>query len=104
MNSLAVDLAAFYNDYDSLASLEMGAPFIDPDDGRTIIPIITQNLNAGRSRGIEALLTFTPLQNWRVTVNYTYVDLDLDASGADLNRGTWLDGATPRHVFGLRSF
>jgi iron complex outermembrane receptor protein len=104
MNSLAVDLAAFYNDYDSLASLEMGTPFIDPDDGRTIIPIITQNLNAGRSRGIEALLTFTPLQNWRLTVNYTYVDLDLDASGADLNRGTWLDGATPRHVFGLRSF
>jgi iron complex outermembrane recepter protein len=104
LQSLFVDLALFHNRYDGLASLEFGQPFIDPRDGRTVIPIINENLTEGHSQGLEALLTFAPAPNWRLTASYSYVDLSLDPRGQDLNRGRFLEGATPKHQFGLRSF
>ena len=33
---LSFDLALFYNDYEGLASLELGEPFIDPADGPSL--------------------------------------------------------------------
>jgi iron complex outermembrane receptor protein len=73
-------------------------------NGRTVIPIRNRNLTDGRSRGIELLGTAAPRQDWRMSATYSYVDIDLDAHGQDLNRGRFLTGATPRHQFGLRSF
>ena len=32
------------------------------------------------------------------------MELSLDPAGLDLNRGDFLEGSTPRHQFGLRSF
>ena len=52
LETLSFDLALFYNDYDRLASLEFGEPFIDTD-GRTVIPVINENLTAGRTYGAE---------------------------------------------------
>jgi iron complex outermembrane receptor protein len=96
------DLAAFYNVYDGLASLEAGQPFIR-GDGRLIIPIINRNLNDAISRGGEALLNYSPLPNWRLSTTYSFIDIDIDRGGADMNRGRFLAGATPRHQLGLRS-
>jgi iron complex outermembrane receptor protein len=31
------------------------------------------------------------------------VNVDIERGGADLNRGRFIDGSTPRHQFGLRS-
>jgi len=102
-SALFVDLAAFDNQYRDLASLEIGTPFIDPRDGRTVIPIINSNLTDARAQGIESLVTYSPLNFWRLTANYSYLDLSMDPHGSDLNRGRFLAGATPRHQFGLRS-
>lgn len=104
LQSLSVDVALFHNRYEGLASLEFGAPFIDPRDGRTVLPIVNENLTDGHSQGLEALLTFTPLPAWRLSASYSYVDLSLDPRGQDLNRGRFLEGATPEHQLGLRSF
>lgn len=104
LQSLFVDVALFYNSYDGLASLELGSPFIDPRDGRTVFPIVNQNLTDGRSQGLEILVTYSPLPAWRWSASYSYVDLSLDPRGADLNRGRFLEDATPRHQVGLRSF
>jgi iron complex outermembrane receptor protein len=52
LDTLSFDLALFYNDYDELASLEFGTPFIDTD-GRTIVPVASQNLMQGRTYGAE---------------------------------------------------
>lgn len=102
--AVAIDVAAFHNRYTDLASLELGAIFIDPRDGRTVIPIVNQNLTDGEANGIEALITYAPLPRWRLTATYTYTELKLDPRGADLNRGSFLEGSTPKHQFGLRSF
>ncbi len=99
-----VDLAAFHNEYEGLVSLELGDPFVNPADGRTIIPIQNQNLTDGESQGFEALVTYTPMPQWRISATYSFLDLSLDPRGADINRGEFYEGATPRHQIGLRSF
>lgn len=100
---LAVDLASFVNRYRGLSSLELGDSFIDPDDGREVIPIINRNLTDARALGAEALVSFSPTDRWKLTASYAWLDLDLDPQGMDLNRGVFADGATPRHQLGLRA-
>jgi iron complex outermembrane recepter protein len=100
---LFVDVAAFANDYEGLASLELSDPFVDPADGRIVVPVLNLNLTDGESYGIETLVTYVPLPNWQLTASYAYVDVTLEPRGLDLNRGRFLEGATPRHQFALRS-
>jgi len=101
---LFVDLAAYYNVYRGLASLEMDAPFTDPRSGQTVVPIVNKNLTDGVAKGVEASLTFSPVRTWRLVANYTFIRLTLDPRGEDLNRGRLLAGATPRNQVGLQSF
>jgi iron complex outermembrane recepter protein len=101
--NLSVDIAAFHNRYRDLASLELGAPFTDLRDGRTVIPIFNENRTEGDAQGIEALIDFAPLDLLRLAASYAYLSLSLDPAGADLNRGALLSGATPRHQFGVRA-
>jgi iron complex outermembrane receptor protein len=103
LENLSFDLALYYNDYEKLSSLELGEPFVDPADGRTVFPIFNENLTSGRSIGAELLAEWAPLEFWRLSATYSHVDLELESTGQDLNRGVWLDGSTPRSLFGLRS-
>jgi iron complex outermembrane receptor protein len=102
VEEVLVDLAAFLNRYEGLASLEFGSPFVQAD-GRTIIPVLNRNLNDGEAHGFEALVTYAPTSRWRLTLSYSYVDLEIDPGGDDLNRGEFLEGATPEHQVGMRS-
>ncbi len=102
--TLQFDLALFENHYDGLASLELGDPFTDETDGRTVIPIFNRNLTDGRASGAELLATWSPVERWRLSASYSYLDLELDPAGLDLNRGVFYDGATPRHQFSLNSY
>jgi iron complex outermembrane receptor protein len=101
---LHIDVALFENRYEGLASLEFGTPFVDPADGRTIIPITNQNLTDGRTRGVETLVTYTPFERWRLSASYSYLEISLDPRGQDINRGEFYEGASPRHQFGLGSY
>ena len=102
LETLSVDLALFYNDYDRLASLEFGEPFLDTD-GRTVIPVTSENLTTGRTYGAELLVEWQPLDDWRLTASYSHIDMNLDPEGQDLNRGEWQEDATPQNIAGLRS-
>jgi iron complex outermembrane recepter protein len=102
LQSLWLDLALFYNDYDRLVSLEVGTPFLD-GTGRTIVPVLNQNLGRGHSQGAELLVEWQPRESWRLSASYSHIDLDLESSGLDLNRNTWIAGSTPRGIAGLRS-
>ncbi len=100
-DKLSLDLAVFRNRYRNLASLEFGEPF--SEDGRTIMPIQAENLGRGRSHGFESLISYAPQPFWRITATYSYLNMHLDSTGADLNRGALLEGATPSHQAGIRS-
>jgi iron complex outermembrane receptor protein len=103
LSNVSFDFALFYNDYDRLASLELDAPFIAAD-GRTVFPIVNKNLTSGRTRGAEIQFEWSPVAQWRLTANYTHLDMSLTPSGADNNRGEWLEGSTPRSMAGVRSW
>ena len=100
---MSLDLALFYNDYDKLASLELGTPFIDPADGRTVIPILNKNQMDGRTYGAELLVEWQPIDAWRLTASYSHIDMNLTPLAQDLNRNEWVEGSTPRNLAGLRS-
>jgi len=102
MPGLSFDAALFYNDYDKLSSLEFGTPYAGPD-GRVVVPIVNENLTAGFARGAELLADWSPTTAWRLTANFTHLDMSLNPAGQDLNRGEWLEGSTPRNIAGLRS-
>jgi iron complex outermembrane recepter protein len=101
--NLSFDLALFYNDYDQLASLEIGAPFLGPD-GRIVYPIVNENLTSGHTRGAELQVVWSPFANWNLSANYTHLDMSLTPAGGDNNRGEWFEGSTPRNMVGLRSW
>ena len=102
--SVFTDVAVFRNEYDGLASLEIEAPFLDPQRMRTVIPVVNRNLTDGHTQGVEIFSAIVPRPDWRITASYSYVDVSLNPHGQDQNRGAFLDGATPRHQFGLQSF
>lgn len=101
--SLHLDIAAFDNRYDGLASLELGTPSTLPD-GRTLVPILNQNLSEGRARGLETVAHLSLTENWRITASHSYARLRIDPRGQDINRGRFYEGATPRHQFALSSY
>jgi iron complex outermembrane receptor protein len=103
LDVLALDLALFHNRYEGLSSLEFGTPMLDPGSGVVTVPVVNVNLTDGHSQGAELLATFSPRQDWRLVASYSYVELDLQPRGQDLNRGRFLEGTTPRHQISLRS-
>jgi iron complex outermembrane receptor protein len=100
---LGLDLALFHNRYEGLASLEFGTPTLDSQTGVVTVPVLNRNLTDARSQGAELLATYSPREYWRLVASYSYIYLDKQPHGEDLNRGVVLEGATPRHQFSLRS-
>jgi iron complex outermembrane recepter protein len=102
---LFVDVAAFHNRYNGLVSLELelDEAFLETGSGRTVVPVRNRNLTDGHSQGVELLSTISPRRDWRLVASYAYVDMSLTPRGQDLNRGRFLEGATPRHQVGMRS-
>jgi iron complex outermembrane receptor protein len=101
--TVSTDVALFHNRYRDLASLEQGTPFADPIRQQTVVPIENRNLTSGHTRGIETMVVFAPASRSRFTASYSYLDMNLDPAGEDLNRGALLEGATPRHQLVLQS-
>lgn len=103
-SDLSLDLAAFRNRYTGLASMELGTPFLDPATGQTIIPLMDRNLVDGHSTGLEGLAMYSPAGWWRLSVDYSYIDMQLTPLGADLNRERFFAGSTPRNQFGVQAW
>jgi iron complex outermembrane receptor protein len=103
-DQLHLDVALFENHYDRLASLEIETPFVDPADGRTVIPVVTRNLTDGRARGVETVITYSPFDWWRLSASHSYFSMTLNSAGQDANRGEFYEGATPRHQLVVASY
>jgi iron complex outermembrane recepter protein len=103
LDALALDLALFHNRYEGLGSVEQGTPTLDPASGIVTVPFLNVNLTDARSQGAELLAAFSPRADWRLIGSYSYVYLDMQPHGLDLNRSEYLEGTTPRHQFSLRS-
>jgi iron complex outermembrane receptor protein len=104
LTDLSLDLTAFRNRYTGLASLELGTPFLDAATGQTIYPLLTENLIDGHATGLEGLALYSPVSWWRLSVNYSYLQMSLAPLGEDLNRNHFYEGSTPRNQAGVQSY
>ncbi len=97
--SVALDVAGFYNEYDRLRTFE---PRIDPVNERMIYEL--DNLMDGSSYGVEVALDWFLLDWWRLYGAYTWERLDLrlrDGSADSFSEND--EGRSPRHHVSLRS-
>lgn len=93
---VAVDVAAFHNDYSQLLVTEIGAPVFGMPP---IVPLNWANRIDGRTKGVEVALEWRPLDAWRLQGGYTWFESDVARGSVGRDDGD----ASPRHKFGVRS-
>ncbi len=102
-----VDIAAFYNNYDHLLSVEPGAPFSEssPPPPHTVIPFFFRNGLLGRTAGFEIAPDWTPTRIWRLRGSYSYLHIDLEkkASSLDASSINSTQGSSPHHQVAIQS-
>jgi iron complex outermembrane recepter protein len=103
-----LDLAAFYNKYDELLSVEAGTPFeaTSPTPAHRVIPYSFRNELFGATSGFEIAPTWKPVKPWRLAGSYSYLHMDLDRrpGSVDANSVRSAVGASPRHQIVFQSF
>jgi iron complex outermembrane recepter protein len=103
LKTLSLDLALFYNDYEKLATVELGTPFVDPTTGQVVFPVESQNMMNGHTAGAELQVEWQAIEGWRLTASYSHIDMNLTPLGSDFNRNERAEGSSPRNLAGLRS-
>jgi iron complex outermembrane receptor protein len=101
---LSLDVAAYYNEYDDVRSLEPGLPLLDfPAPGLVTVPATAGNLVDATGYGVEVATNWTLTDFWRISGGYTFMKLDIDAGSSSDPTATGQEGDTPEHQFYLRS-
>ena len=99
-----LDIAAFYSYYDDIGTFELGAPEIRLDGGLPTVvqPLVYDNLATSNYYGGELSLSFTPVENWRVSAWYQLLQesTNLRALSTDPRD---LRSPDPEHSAGIRS-
>jgi len=102
-----VDIAAFYNNYDHLLSLEPGAPFSEnsPTPTHTVVPLYFRNGLFGKTSGFEIAPDWTPINWWRLRGSYSYLYMDLNKHSGSLDTATAssTEGSSPHHQIVIQS-
>ena len=77
---LSMDIAAFYNKYDNLRTVEMaGMAGISMSDSADylIVPLYIDNMMSGNTYGLEVLLNLKALEWWNIQVVYSLLETNL---------------------------
>jgi iron complex outermembrane receptor protein len=102
---LSVDLAAFYNVYDNLRTLESGLPFPEPGlPPHLVLPLRADNLMDGETYGAELAVDYRLCDWWRLELAYTHLQMDLHLdSGSTDATSEQAEGQSPQNQVSLRS-
>lgn len=105
---LNLDIAAFYNNYDHLLSIEPGAPFTEtsPAPTHVVVPFFFGNGLLGDTAGFEIAPEWAPTSRWRLRGSYSYLHLNLSKSAGSLDPTTVAstEGSSPHHEVMAESF
>jgi iron complex outermembrane recepter protein len=96
--SASIDVAAYYNVYDGLRSLEPRAAIVNfPAPGLVTVPLVAENELDARGYGVELGGAWSVTDFWRLEAGYTLMilDIDQDDSADPTARGQEKD--TPVH-------
>jgi iron complex outermembrane receptor protein len=107
-----MDVALFYNEYDQLRTLELGAPqieYVGMIPSNVYGPLYLTNKMHGHTYGIELAVGLSPFDWWRLHGTYSYLKstLYLDAASIygyqyQFDKKNAQDGS-PRHQASVRS-
>lgn len=102
--SSSIDLATFYNDYEQLGTFSVQAPMlvnngIDPP--HFLIPVKFTNNMVGTSTGFEAALDWNPHENIKISMQYSYLHMSLEALDPTQEGA---EKIYPRHQGGVNIF
>jgi iron complex outermembrane receptor protein len=104
---LSIDVAAFYNRYTNLATLEPGPQFFQPSPApaRFVIPIIFQNEMYGSTAGVEIAANLKVTDRWTLSPGYSLLKMHLhtEMGSQDTNSVPDIEGSNPQHQVQLRS-
>jgi len=89
-SKLYLDIAAFYNNYDQLLSIEPGTPFSEtsPPPPHVVVPLLFRNGLFGNTSGFEIAPDWTPTRQWRLRGSYSYLYMDLNKRAASQDAST----------------
>jgi len=101
---LFMDLAAFYNRYNDLLSLEAGSSFVEPP-GNLIFPFSFGNKIRAAVYGIELAADWRWLDWWRWRFSYSYLHINLTKKpgSTDITTEQSTEGSSPHNQVSLMS-
>ncbi len=103
----SADIASFYNLYDRLRSIEPATPFFEalPSPPHLVFPLSIGNKIDGKTYGVEVLADLQALPQWKLSIGYTWFQVDLDLNAASGDRSALeYEGNSPDHQLQLRSY
>lgn len=106
-DQLSIDLAAFYNDYDSQQTIEPGAPFLEatPPPLHLVVPTTFQNLMDGEAHGVEIAANWKITSRWTVSPAYDFLRIHMRTSplSQDSESARETEGSDPHVHAQIRS-
>jgi iron complex outermembrane recepter protein len=103
-----LDVAAYYNDYDDLLSVENRPPFVEdtPSPAHLVLPLYLRNGILAITRGIEISPVWQPAPWWQLKGSYSYMHLTArdKSTSDDASTVRQLEGDSPQHEVAVGSF
>ncbi|MGH7852324.1 MAG: TonB-dependent receptor plug domain-containing protein [Candidatus Binatia bacterium] len=103
----SVDLAAFYNSYDDLLSVETGALFLEPPlvPERLVLPLQFDNNMKARVYGVEIAADWRWLDWWRWRFSYSHLHMNLTRKRGsnDVITAPGTEGGSPQNQVSVTS-
>ena len=104
---ISIDVTAYYNDYDSLQTVEPGAPFFEatPAPPHEVQPFAYENMMYGETHGIEIAADGKLTDRWTLKAGYAFERLHMHLNPTSEDTGTvpFVEGAAPHQSAQLRS-
>ena len=100
-DTLALDLATFYNSYDNLRYHTVGPLSLEtiPPPDHFVLPTVASNDASADGWGIELAADYTPKPWWLVRLSYTFFQLNV----VNPQFGNTLDADTPQNQVALQN-
>ncbi len=103
---VSLDIAAFFNDYSNLRTLEQGDPFPEtsPTPAHLTVPLTADNKMKAEVYGFEVAIDWLAIDWWRLQVTYAYLQMQLHLD--DDSRDTIsedAEGESPHNQISVRS-
>lgn len=109
-NTLSIDVAAFYNDYENLYSSGSGMPYAVTDpftapQNYIRAPIsIFENNNAAETYGVELSANWQLSSHWRMLLAYSFLNVQASSSSGDVDNIKAFENSSPENQFQIRSY